>query len=79
MEPGAVHASEGLACEHLHLRSEDKYRPMLRSVVSSSLLSRMKSHFLSTCAKCKNRNKDAHLNKQKSSEQKGREALVHAS
>lgn len=31
----------------------------------------MKSHFLSTHAKCKNRNKDTHLNKQKSREQKG--------
>lgn len=78
LEPGAVHTSEGLACEHSHLQGEDKQRPMLQSVVSSSFLSPLKSHFLSTRAKCKNRNKDTHLNKQKSREQKGREALVHA-
>lgn len=79
LEPGAAQTSEGLACEHSHLQGEDKQRPMLQSVLSSSLLSPMKSHFLSTRAKRKNRNKDTHLNKQKSREQKGREALVHAS
>lgn len=62
---------EGLACEHLHLQGEDKQRPTLQSVVSSSLLSPMKSHFLSTHAKCKNRNKDTHLNKQKTESRRG--------
>lgn len=40
-----------------------------------SLLSCMKSHFLSTSAKCKNRNKGTHLNKQKSTDRGGEGGL----